>query len=151
MELPEDNRPLLAEFTATTATRIVSPDGSRCMNFEAGETRAVHRDLFAAAIAQHLVPMEPLEYAVPELPENKPQEVTVMEGLVEACTTLIIRGNPNDFTLIGQPRAASVKKLVDFNFTTNDVKRAFEQAMHEVEQNGDDSTEHPESSVSAAE
>jgi hypothetical protein len=57
----------------------------------------------------------------------------VAEGLLDACKTLIARGNPNDFTQMGQPRTAAVKKLVDFEFTANDVRRAFEQAMFEVE------------------
>lgn len=150
MELKEDTRPLTANFTAPVATRIVSDNGSMCMNFEAGQTRPVHRDMFAEAVRGGLVPEEPLD-APPPVPENKPQEVAVREGLVEACKMLIAKAVPTDFTLAGLPRAAAVKKLVNFDFTTNDVRLAFEEAMHEVEQDGDDSKEHTEPSSSTTE
>jgi hypothetical protein len=127
------------------------------MNFEAGQTRLVHKDLWSAAITAGLMPEESLQeetaqaQAAPVVPENKSQEEIVSEGLLEACKTLIARGNPNDFTQLGQPRAASVKKLVDFDFTANDVRRAFEQAMFEVESDGDDGTEHSESGSGTSE
>lgn len=143
--------PDMAKFTSAKDVRIVSDCGSMCTNMKAGETRNLPRALFSAALVAGLIPDEPLEVAQEPEPENQTQEVTVSTGLIEACTTLIARGNPNDFTLIGQPRAASVKKLVDFEFTTKDVERAFSEAMHEVEQDGNKSTEHTESSSSAAE
>lgn len=148
MEL--DNRPASAKFTASVDTRIVAANGSMCAVFEAGQTRIIPKALFDAALTHGLVPEEPLEMAPPP-PANKPQKVVVEDGLLEACKTLIIRGNPQDFTMSGKPRAASVKKLVDFNFTTKDVERAFEEAMHEVEQDGDDDTQHSEPVISAAE
>lgn len=153
MESKEETRPLQARFTASTDVRIVSPNGAKVMIFEAGQTQAVHRDLFGVAIAAGLVPEDPLELQLRPEPEPKKQtqEEMVAEGLLEACRTLIIRGNPKDFTLAGVPRAASVKKLVDFNFTNKDVKLAFEQAMFEVEQDGNDGKEHSEPSSSAAE
>jgi len=150
MEL--DTRPLLAKFTAAKDTRIVADNGTKCMNFEAGETLRVHRDLWAAAIREGLVPEESLE--AKDLDPPKVEPVTVesqFDKLKEACTTLILKGNRDDFTLVGQPRAGAVKKLVDFNFTARDVNRAFEEAMHEVEQDGDDSKEHSEPSSVAAE
>lgn len=149
--IKQDKRPMMAKFTAIEATRIVADNGTKCMNFEAGETLAVHRDLFTAAMAAGLVPEESLEFKPVPQPANKSQKDRVADGLLEACMTLIARGNPADFTLTGQPRAASVKKLVDFDFTNNDVRLAFEQAIHEVEQDGDDSTEHSESSSLATE
>jgi len=154
MELPAKARPASAEFTAAAATRIVADSGIMCANFEAGETRRIPEVLFDAALMHGLMPEEPLELSPEPQPEPEPgkeAEDVVATGLIEACKTLISRGNPEDFTVVGQPRAASVKKLVDFHFTTKDVERAFSEAMHEVEQDGNDSTEHPEPSSSAAE
>lgn len=151
----------VAKFTAIRAVRIVTPAGDKCQNFEPGETANVHRDLWPVAIAAGLMPEEDLQEGVvrQELdvgtievpPVKKSQEEIVLEGLTEACKTLIARGNPNDFTQLGQPRAAAVKKLVDFDFTANDVRRAFEQAMFEVENDGNDSKEPAEPSSSSAE
>jgi len=145
-----DKRPLSASFTAARDVRIVSELGNMCANFEAGETRKIPRALFAAALTAGLIPEEPLEPA-PEPPKNQTREVTVREGLLEASRKLILRGNPKDFTMNGQPRAASAKKLVDFDFTVAELRTAFEEAMHEVEQDGNDSTEHSEPSSVAAE
>lgn len=149
MEL--DTRPASAKFTAAREVRIVSELGNMCANFEAGQTRQIPKALFNAALLAGLIPEEPLD-APPKVVENKSQKVAVEEGLKEACTKLILRGKPQDFTVnTGYPRAASVKKLVDFDFTTNDVRRAFEEAMHEVDQDGDDRTEHTEPSSSVTE
>ena len=150
MELPKDARPMTARFTSPREVFLVAPDGSRCQRFQAGETLPVHRDLFATAIDKGLVPEESLEYKEPEKPVNKTRETSVKEGLLEACKTLIIRANPADFTTTGKPRAASIKKLVDFDFTAKDANTAFALAIHEVEQYGDDSKEHSESSGSAS-
>ena len=151
MELSEDLRPASAAFTAAVATRIVSEAGNMCANFEAGETRIIPRVLFNVALTHGLMPVEPLEDAPPVEPKKQSQEEIVGGGLIEACKVLIARGNPADFTTVGQPRAASVKKLVDFNFTAKDIENAFLEAMHEVEQDGDDSTEHSEQSSVTAE
>ena len=150
MELSKDSRPPSALFTSARDVRIVADDGSMCAVFEEGQTRRIPKALFNAALTAGLMPKEPLDLKDPPLPENKPQEVSTREGLVEACKTMISRGNPADFTMTGHPRAASAKKLVDFDFTARDLREAFEQAMHEVTQDGDDSTEHPEQSSSAA-
>lgn len=145
MELnPKDERPLTARFTSPRDLTLVAPDGSRCQIFKAGETVQVHRDLFGEAINHGMVPADPDDLSPPKPVENQTQEVAVKDGLVEACKVLIARGNPGDFTIPGFPRAASAKKLVDFDFTTRDLKEAFAEAMHEVEQDGDDSTEHSE-------
>ena len=151
-----------AKFTAARAVRIVSPVGDKCQNFEAGETALVHKDLWPVAIAAGLMPEERLtdETVRQELdvgtievppPASMSQEEMVSDGLIKACKKLIAQGNPNDFTQLGQPRAASIKKLVDFDFTANDVRRAFEQAMFEVENDGNQSKESAESSSSTAE
>ena len=151
MELSEDVRPASAAFTASVATRIVSEGGNMCAVFEAGETRIIPKVLFNAALTHGLMPAESLETVpVPE-PKKQSQEEIVEDGLVEACKVLIAKGNPADFTVVGHPRTASVKKLVDFEFTTKDVENAFLEAMHEVEQDGDDSKEHSEQSSVAAE
>lgn len=151
-----ESQKLTAKFTSPREVLLVSPAGDRCQRFEAGETALVHRSLFGVAIASGLMPEEPLEITLEA--ENtsptpkKSQEQIVHEGLIEACRLLILRGNPNDFTLAqGLPRASSVKKLVNFNFTAQDVKRAFEEAMHEVNTNGDDGKEHSEPGSGAAE
>jgi len=151
MEFMEDTRPAAAAFTAAVATRIVADNGTMCANFEAGETRTIPKVLFDAALQHGLIPVKSLQAAPMPEPVKPPQEEIVADGLIEACKKLITRGNPDDFTVVGQPRAASVKKLVDFSFTTKDVERAFGEAMHEVEQDGDESTEHSEPSSSAAE
>ena len=144
MELKEEDKSQ-ARFTAIQTTWIAADNGTRCASFEAGETKSLHRDLFSAALRAGLVPEDALTKVEEAKPAKKQtQEDMVSEGLVEAITTLIARGDPKDFTQLGQPRAASVKSLVDFDFTAQDVRRAFEQAMHEVEQDGDDSTEHSE-------
>jgi len=150
MELMKDTRPASAAFTAAVETRIVADSGVMCAIFKAGETRTIPKVLFDAALSHGLIPEESLEEAPPVV-VKPPQEEIVADGLLEACKTLITRGNPADFTVVGQPRAASVKKLVDFSFTTKDGERAFGEAMHEVEQDGDDSTEHSEQSSIAAE
>ena len=145
MELNKpDERPLTAKFTSPRDLTLVAPDGSRCQIFKAGETVPVHRDLFGEAINHGMVPADPDDLSPPKPVENQTEEVTVKEGLIEACKVLIARGNPGDFTIPGFPRAASAKKLVDFDFTTKDLKEAFAEAMHEVEQDGNDSTEHSE-------
>ena len=145
MELPLDERPDLASFIAPVATRIVSDDGSMCTNFEAGETKSIRKELFTAAIAGGLMPEDPLiKIETPVKVEKKSTEEIVSDGLVEACKLLIAKGYKEDFTITGQPRAASLKKLVDFHFTTKDIERAFIEAMHEVEQDGDSSKEHSE-------
>jgi len=143
MELPTKQS---AAFTAAVATRIVDDAGTMCANFEAGETRTIPKVLFNAALVGGLMPTEPLEVEPPAEVKKRPQEEVISTGLIEACKTLIAKGNPADFTVVGQPRAASVKKLVDFHFTNKDVERAFSEAMHEVEQDGDDSKEHSEPS-----
>lgn len=151
MELPEDTRPLLASFTSPRNVTIVSEDGSQCVIFEAGESKKISRRLFNVALTSGLVPDESLD-AAPVMPENKTRGETVSEGLLGACKTLIARGLDKDFTMVGQPRAASLKKLVNFDFTGREAQSAFELAMHEieVEQNGDNSPKHPEQSVIAA-
>jgi hypothetical protein len=151
MEFMEDTRPASAAFTSPASVRIVAEDGTMCANFEAGETRTIPKALFNEALKYGMMPVDTLDAAPPPEPVKPPQEEIVADGLIEACKKLITRGNPADFTVVGQPRAASVKKLVDFNFTTKDVERAFGEAMHEVEQDGDESTEHSEPSSSAAE
>ena len=140
-----------AEFTAIQATRLVDPDGTMCMNFEAGQTRAVPRLLFSEAIKAGLVPEGPLEHKEPKAAERKSAEEETADQVLDAVKTLVARGNPADFTQLGKPRAASVKKLVDCEFTGAEVQRAFEQAMFEVEQGGDESTQHPESNSSDSE
>jgi hypothetical protein len=142
-----------ALFTAYRDVTIVSKDGSRCQRFEAGQTLPVVKPLHNVAIAAGLMPVEPSEIAPPEkAPAPRlSQEEEISQGLIKACKTLILRGNPDNFTQMGLPRAAEVKKLVDFSFTTKDMHRAFEQAEHEVNQDGDDSTEHSEPSSVAAE
>jgi len=154
MDLLEKERPASAEFTAAVDVRIVDPAGTMCAVFQAGETRRIPKVLFDEALTHGLMPTEPLELS-PE-PKSEPEpgkeaEDVVATGLIAACKTLISKGNPADFTVVGQPRAASVKKLVDFHFTTKDVEVAFSEAMHEVEQDGDDSEEHSEPSSGAAE
>ena len=157
-----ESEKVTARFTSARAVRIVSPIGDKSQNFEAGETASVHRDMWAVAIAAGLIPEENLGQGtvrqeldvgtieVPPAPAPSQEEI-VSEGLLDACKTLIARGDPNDFTQLGQPRAAAIKKLVDFDFTANDVRRAFEQAMFEVENDGNDSTESAEPSSSTAE
>ena len=151
MELQKDLRPKMASFTATVDTRIVADNGTKCTNFEAGETKSIHRDLFTAAIAAGLMPEGTLELKAPVVVENKTQEQTVHDGLVAACKELIALGEPKNFLITGQPRAASLKKLVDFQFTAKDAERAFGQAVHEVGTNGDDSKEHSESILDVTE
>ena len=151
MELQTDDRPLTARFTAIRATRIVADNGTKCMNFEAGETLNVHRDLFSAAMRAGLVPEGPLQSEAPAVVERKSTEEETADQVLEAVKILVARGNPADFTQLGKPRTASVKKLVDCDFTGADVQRAFEQAMFEVEQGGDESTEHSEPSSSDTE
>lgn len=154
MELPVDNRPLQARFTAPVEARIVADNGTKCMNFEAGESKMVHRDLYTAAISSGLVPDDPNELLPveekkvveikDESGENKSQDVLIREGLVEACKLLIAKGDTKDFTVIGLPRAASLKNLVDFEFTAKNAQDAFEQAMHEVGADGNSSKESSE-------
>lgn len=151
MEFMEDTRPASATFTSPAAVRIVAADGTMCAVFEAGETRTIPKALFEEALKYGMMPDGPLDAAPPPEPPKPPQEEIVADGLVVAIKKLITRGNPDDFTIVGQPRAASVKKLVDFSFTSKDVERAFGEAMHEVEQDGDESTEHSEPSSSTAE
>ena len=140
-----------AEFTAIEATRIVAKDGTMCMTFEAGQTKSVPRLMFSEAIHAGLVPEEPLEYKEPTPVLRKSTEEETASAVLEAVRILVARGDPNDFTQLGKPRAASVKKLVDCDFTGAEVQTAFEQAMFEVEQGGDESTEHSESSSSTTE
>jgi hypothetical protein len=153
MELPVDERPEVARFTAVHDVRIVSDDGSMCQIFEAGQTQSIRRELFTAAIASGLVPEDPLVKRVitPVVIEERSTEEIVSDGLVEACKLLIAKGFKEDFTVVGQPRAASLKKLVDFTFTTKDIERAFIEAMHEVEQDDNESEEHSESLVDTTE
>jgi hypothetical protein len=122
------------------------------MWFKAGETLNVHRDLFAPAIEAGLVPVDSLEPEVLKEPVKvKVTQESLDRELIEACKELIAKGIPEDFTLVGLPRAASVKKLVKSNFTARDVTKAFETAMYEVETDGDDSKKCSEPSSSAAE
>ncbi len=148
--MEQTTKPISAKFTSPRDVTIVSEDGGQCSVFEAGQTREIGRRLFPAAIAAGLIPETPLE-APPPVVENKTREETVTTGLLDACKTLIMRANPNDFTTVGQPRAAALKKLVNFDFTGVEAKEAFALAMHEVEQDGNDSQEHSESSSSTAE
>ena len=146
---PADNRPATAEFTAARDVRIVSELGDMCANFAAGETREIPKALFNAALTAGLIPEGTLEVNVPE---KKPSQVEITTtGLQAACKTLITRGVAEDFTVSGYPRAASVKKLVDFDFTASEMRVAFEEAMHEVNGHGNNSTEHSEPSGSTTE
>jgi hypothetical protein len=146
----ESTKPGSATFLATVAVRIVDSGGVMCANFAAGESREIPAILFDAALLAGLIPESAVE-APPVNAPPPPQEVTVADGLKAAVKTLIIRAEPNDFTVVGNPRAASVKKLVDFEFTAKDIEKAFSEAMHEVEQDGNDSPEHSESSSESAE
>ncbi len=141
-----------ARFTSARDVTVVSEDGGQCAVFTAGVTRAIPKRLFTAAITAGLIPEKEIEIPpVVEEPANETQEETVAKGLLQACKTLILRGLADDFTTVGQPRVPAVKKLVDFDFTNKDMKEAFALAMHEVEQDGNDSEEHPEPSSGAAE
>lgn len=140
MESPID----LVEFTATEATRIVSEDGTLCMVFEPGETLLVQRKLHKVALRAGLVPEQEVPAEIPVQRITESREEIVKNGLLEACKTLIMRGNPADFTTVGNPRAASLKKLVDFDFKTQEATEAFNLAMHEVEQDGNNSPEYSE-------
>jgi len=147
MELAKEKQ--IAQFTSPRQVRLVAPDGTMCINFEAGETLGVHRKMFGVAIAAGLIPEEPLEYQEPKPQEKKTREESVQEKLILACKELIIAGDPKrDFTKIGKPRAASIKKLVDFDFNGAELTRAFDQAMYEVDNNGGDSQEPSEPSSS---
>ena len=140
----------IVKFTSPRDILLVAPNGSRCQRFEAGQTSNVHSSLFDVALAAGLIPEEEMEIAPPPAVTKPVSEATVTAGLIDAVKKLIIRANPADFTMVGNPRSSAVKKLVDFNFTVKEVERAFEQAMHEVNQDVDSSTEHSEpSSVSA--
>lgn len=142
----------LVEFTAAVPTRIVAEDGTLCMNFEAGESRLVPKKLHTPAMQSGLVPESRLEAPSPPPAPLPTKEEIIEEGLLEACKTLIMRANPNDFTAIhGTPRVASLQKLVDFDFKAADAKKAFERAMFEVEQDANNSTEHSEPSSDATE
>lgn len=135
-----------AKFTSPRDITLVAPDGSRCQHFEAGETALVHEKLFSVAIDKGLVPQNPddlLDAPKVQAPPP-PREITNAQGLLVALREMIARGNPADFTPTGRPRAASVKKLVDFDFTQKELYEAFAAAMHEVEQDGDDGKEHTE-------
>ena len=141
----------MAKFIASADTRLVAPDGSRCQLFGAGETRLVHEALWGVAIQAGLMPERPEEISKSQVTEAPPSprlstEEETASQVLDAVRTLVARGNPADFTALGKPRTASVKKLVDCDFTGADVQRAFEQAMFEVEQSGDESTEHSEPS-----
>ncbi len=151
MELPIDNRPDMASFTAAKAVRVMAADGSHSAIFEAGESKKIRKELFVAAVEAGLVPDEELKVIAPPKVVNISKEQRLETGLIAAIKTLIARGNTDDFTVVGNPRTASVKKLVDFDFTTKDVERAFLEAVHEVEQDGNDSTQHSEPSSVAAE
>jgi hypothetical protein len=145
-----------ARFLAPTDALLVAPDGSRCQRFVAGESQLVHESLWGVAVQAGLMPEKPeaiddAPKADAPPPKKRSTEEITADQVLEAVKTLIVRGDPKDFTQLGKPRAASVKKLVDCHFTTADVQRAFEQAMFEVEQNGDESTEHSESSSSDTE
>ena len=139
-----------AKFTAARDVTITSDDGGQRAIFEAGQTREIGKRLFKAALASGLIPETPLQLE-PEPPQNKTREEVVTVGLLEACKQLIESAKKEDFTSVGQPRVPSVKKLVDFDFTRKEMLEAFELAMHEVEQDGNDSTEHSESSSEPAE
>ena len=141
---------MFAKFTAIKDTRIVADNGTKCMNFEAGETLPVHRDMHAAAMRAGLVPEVEIPEPAPP-PPKKTQEEMIHEGLLEACRVLIVKGDPKDYTLVGEPRAASAKKLVDFDFTKAQLLRAWEEAVHEGKVNGDDSQKHSEPDLSTAE
>ena len=105
--------------------------------------------MFSVAVGAGLVPEGPL--TLPDEPEKLASDKEIVsEGLVEACKTLIARGVTTDFTLPGYPKTASIKKLVDFSFNVRELERAFERAMHEVEQDGNESTEHTEPSSATA-
>ena len=152
MELGSD----MARFTAVTWTRIVAANGTKCAEFEPGQTMAIHRDLWGPAMTAGLVPESPEVLAKESAKETKPapkksKEEMIHEGLLEAVRELIAKGDPKDFTVVGLPRTASVKNLVDFDFTARQVQQAFEIAVHEVTQNGDDSKEHPEQNSDSAE
>ena len=152
MELNKD----MAEFTADRDVRVVAEDGTMCVIFEEGETKAIHRKLWPAAVAAGLVPEAPenLEKKDTEKPPEQPKqskEELVAAGLLVAIKEMIVRGDPKDFTVVGLPRTAAVKKLVDFDFTAQEVQRAFELAVHEVGQDGDDGKERSESDSNTAE
>lgn len=150
-----ESNPNMARFIAAEAARIVADNGTKCANFEPGETQAIHKDLWGPAIAAGLVPENPADLV--EKPEDKkPERQTLSReernaaGLLEAVKELIARGDPKDFTVVGLPRTASVKNLVDFDFTAREVQTAFELAIHEVNQNGNDSQERAEPSSDAS-
>ena len=156
-----ESKKKIARFTSPRDVRLVHPAGIKSQIFKAGETANVHKDLWSVAIEAGLMPEESLAEETVQIqtdagtvevpPVKKSQEEVVREGCVEACKTLIARGNPNDFTQLGQPRASSVRKLVDFDFTARDVREAFEQAMFEGENDGNNSEKPAEPSSSVTE
>jgi hypothetical protein len=93
----ESTEKTIAKFTAAREVRIVSPGGDQCMNFAAGQTRAVHKSMWSVAIASGLMPEESLEETtaapeveVPEVPSAQlSQEATVAAGLQKACRTIL--------------------------------------------------------------
>ena len=150
MELAQEEI-VSATFTSHRDITIVTEDGGQCSIFEAGKPKIIGKRLFKAAINAGLIPEGPLEYVPPAVVPNRTQEEVVTTGLLEACKTLIERARKEDFTPVGHPRMPAVKKLVDFDFTVKDMKEAFALAMHEVDQDGDDSKEHSEPSSEPAE
>ncbi len=137
------------KFTASEHIRIVSDNGAYVMIFEPGQTRRVVKPLWSAAVRAGLVPADP-DVKTPELPPEpeKPRKVGEDEKkakLIEAAKELIAKQLPEDFTVTGKLRTASVKKLVDFDFTARDVQDAYDEALHEVRSSGNDDSELVES------
>lgn len=99
------------------------------IRLEAGESRVVQPFMapFAAAAGCTINPADSADPRVsPEFSAER------LDQLIEAVRVVVGEANEADFTSMGRVRKSAVQALVDFDFTTADLNRAFDAVAQEA-------------------
>ena len=114
-------------------------NGAHSLTVKSGEEYNVVRDLYDCALAAGMTPLTNL---APELVEEEearvlPSEDEKIAALVEPCEILVARGVSKDFTTVGDPKVSSIRKLVDFDFSKQQLLQAHKLAIFNATNNSD--------------
>ena len=118
-----------AIFRASQAGLVTN--GAHSLTVESGEEYTVIRDLYECALAAGMTPLTDLTPEPVEEEEVRvlPSEDEKIAALVEPCEILVARGASKDFTTVGDPKVSAIRKLVDFDFSKQQLLQAHKLAI----------------------
>ena len=128
-----------AKFLATST--VVVSGGGHQQTVEKGKEYVLRKEMFESAIERGMIPQQPLE--IQDKSNTREGDTRTVddkfEVLVERCQHLILLSEAKNFTKTLKPRIGVVREMVDFDFTRQQLYRAYQHAIFRNEQNDSDS------------